>query len=44
MRPSCLLLVRPEEKAFNRKGRKETRKVRKEEELGNPSQTRGWIE
>ena len=44
MRPSCLLLVRPEEKSFNRKGRKETRKVRKEEELGNPSQTRGWIE
>ena len=42
MRPSCLLLV-AEEKTFNRKGRKETRKVRKEK-LGNPSQTRGWIE
>ena len=44
MRPSCLLLVMAGREAFNRKGRKETRKVRKEEELGNPSQTRGRIE
>ncbi len=43
MRPSCLLLA-GKRKTLNRKGRKETRKVRKEEELGNPSQTRGWID